>query len=175
MVICPGEYNSKGKLLYRSNQAAWDAMKAMKGQKYTLELHGETHTLWSGFDKTVEEQLVVRRSSLTHKACKAYFVAQGMCDEGAGWPWMKLNLLDADMENGKIFVKTSTSMSGPKQTHDVTMLVADGMLEQRPLAVARVRSTIVASKGEAAGEQFVQTLKDAIEQANELTEKRPEQ
>ena len=66
LAICPGDYNSKGKMLFSSNAAAWKLLKVMKGRKFSTVIGGEQVTLWHGFDKSTKEQTLARRTMLVH-------------------------------------------------------------------------------------------------------------
>ena len=73
-------------------------------RKFQTTIEGESHTLWHGFDKTVAEQTVARRTMMVNKCIKEHFVAKSLGDAAADWRWWKDNLLDSDSETGVIYV-----------------------------------------------------------------------
>ena len=95
-------------------------MESMKGRKFTTTIAGETYTLWHGFDKSVAEQTIARRTMLIHEELKEHFVAKSLGDPAADWRWWKDNLLDCDSEVGLAYVKTRTTPELPVTTHDIT-------------------------------------------------------
>ena len=91
-----GRLTNKGKMLFSTNQGAWDFLKKWKGQKFTYE----GTTLFHGFDKTSEEQLTSRRTTVAHTALKEIILRTGLVQEHN----LK-SALEADWDAGMVWLK----------------------------------------------------------------------
>ena len=169
LCLCLGDYNNKGKWLFRTNADAWAMMKAMAGRKYSITLGGESITLWHGFDKSENEQLLARRVSLCHRTLKEYFVSKRLCEASADWKWLKENLMDSDSETGVVYVKTQTGPEAPKITYDISRKDGDGKIKLRTAALDRVTTILTQSKGEQFAKDFGTAVCNAIEPANAIS------
>jgi hypothetical protein len=167
----PGDYSNRGRLLFESNQKAWDMMKAMKGRKFQCQVNGQTVTLWHGFDKSKNEQLLSRRTIHVFTSLKAFFAANGMCNAMADFAWLKPNLLDLDGEVGVVYVKVAADPSHTKTTHDMTRRCEEG-LQSRRVASQAVFEVIKVAKGEDIALKFVEAIECAVQEANAFTEMR---
>ena len=168
LAICPGDYNSKGKWLFASNAAAWKLLKSMKGRKFTITIGGENFTLWHGFDKSIKEQTLARRTMLVHKGIREHFVQKGLGEAAADWRWWKDNLLDADSEIGTVFVKTRATPEAALTVHDVTKKTADGKIAIRTYATERLRNLLTVNRTAAYATEFDKLLGDLVTEANDI-------
>jgi hypothetical protein len=166
----PGDYNTKGKLVFESNPKAWEMMKTMRGRKFDVEINGHRHVLWHGFDKTKSEQLTARRSMHVYSAVKSLFVQFDLCAADAPFDWMKKNLMDLDSEVGTIFIKVGATAEAAKVTHDVTRLLPGGEIATRKFQLDEVVKIVVSAKGQQQGDRLQETITAAVEAANQLTE-----
>ena len=167
LAICPGDYNSKGKWLLSSISAAWKLMKTVKGRTFSMVIGGEQHTLWHGFDKSIAEQTIARRTMLIHKVLKEPFIQKGLGDGAAEWRWWRDNLLDCDAEVGVVSVKTRATPELPVTVHDITKKL-DGKIAIRTFATERLKNLLTVNKGAPYALEFDTLITDLVAETNEL-------
>ena len=84
------------------------------GRTFQITIAGESHTIWHGFDKTVADQMVTRRSMMVRRCIKVHFVVKSLCDPAADWRWWSDNLMNCDSDFlGVIYVKTRAAADTP--------------------------------------------------------------
>jgi hypothetical protein len=161
--MVPGRYVSRGKIMFTSNATAWELMKRMKGQRFTCEVNGQTSTLWHGFDKGTEEQLMTRRVSMLVTALKEFFVGAGLAEAQSPADWWRKQLLDADYDQGSIWLKTGETREGFRTAHLVAKVVGEAITIQQD------KLELVKAKANPHHERLQTVFAEAVQRANQLT------
>ena len=144
-------------------------MKHMKGQKFSINIAGETHKLWHGFDKTPSEQLVNRRSAVLHAALRKFGIESNLAQDSQTFTWWKENFLDADFESGTMCIKIAPSAAQSKVTHDISKKDNAGLIVARRAEIDKVRLALTATVNQTAADRFNTIVLSAIAEANTLT------
>ncbi len=132
----PGEYSTRGRLVFESNARAWDMMKQMRGRKFQATVNGANHILWHGFDKSPSEQMMTKRVSLVVKACKLMLTEAGVIQQGMDFDAIRKQILDADYDNGYIWLKRH-EVGGTSSTRSVRVTVQTASSSSAELSQTR--------------------------------------
>lgn len=90
----------------------------MEAKKLHFVNGGETTNLWTTFDKIPDERLNARRTSKVYNSIRAFLVDRRIVEAQATFEWLKSNILDADYDNGTIYVEACATLTAPKITYN---------------------------------------------------------
>ncbi len=89
-----GKLASVGKLIFKSSNAMWEMLKALKGSKLK-------EGLWHGIISTEEERLIAKRTTIGVKAIREIYISKNLVPGGKDIK----KVVDGDWNKGLVYVK----------------------------------------------------------------------